>query len=409
MCDLARQTARAHGVEIEAIATPVERLDVPPGAFDIVYGANLLHHVQDIDGTLAAVERALKPGGRCFFWDPLAYNPAINVYRRMARACAPPTSTRSPSRSCPSSGAGSSRSGTGSSGWPRLALFLKYYFVDRLDPNQVRYWKRILEEDPARIGWWFSPLQRLDAVLLRLPLVRRLAWNIAVWGRKAAYRGGRAVRLPRRPRVQRGGRPPAAPSAPARVPRRPARRRRDLLRERRQRGRLGGLARAESRRDPRITVIDLSRNFGHSIAITAGLDHARGDAVVVMDCDLQDPPELVPQMVALYRQGFDVVHARRRTRRGESPFKRLTARLFYWTMRLAADRSPEPHVGEFRLMSRAGGGRAAGPPRAPSPRARPRGLGRVPPDRHRLRAAGARRGHDQVPAGEDGEARPGTA
>jgi glycosyltransferase involved in cell wall biosynthesis len=109
---------------------------------------------------------------------------------------------------------------------------------------------------------------------------------------------------------------------------------------------------AESGSDPRITVIDLSRNFGHSIAITAGLDHARGDAVVVMDCDLQDPPELVPQMVALYRQGFDVVHARRRTRRGESSFKRLTARLFYWTMRLAADRSPEPHVGEFRLMSR---------------------------------------------------------
>jgi len=109
---------------------------------------------------------------------------------------------------------------------------------------------------------------------------------------------------------------------------------------------------SESRSDPRITIIDLSRNFGHSIAITAGLDHARGDAVVVMDCDLQDPPELVPHMVALYRKGFDVVHARRRTRRGESPFKRATARLFYWTMRLAADRSPEPHVGEFRLMSR---------------------------------------------------------
>ena len=109
---------------------------------------------------------------------------------------------------------------------------------------------------------------------------------------------------------------------------------------------------SESRADPRIKVIDLSRNFGHSIAITAGLDHARGDAVVVMDCDLQDPPELIPELVAEYRRGFDVVHARRRTRRGESPFKRLTARLFYWTMRLAADRSPEPHVGEFRLMSR---------------------------------------------------------
>jgi glycosyltransferase involved in cell wall biosynthesis len=109
---------------------------------------------------------------------------------------------------------------------------------------------------------------------------------------------------------------------------------------------------AESLHDPRITVVSLSRNFGHSIAITAGLDHARGDAVVVMDCDLQDPPELVAEMVALYRRGFDVVHARRRTRRGESAFKRLSARLFYWTMKVAAERSPEPHVGEFRLMSR---------------------------------------------------------
>jgi dolichol-phosphate mannosyltransferase len=109
---------------------------------------------------------------------------------------------------------------------------------------------------------------------------------------------------------------------------------------------------AAAREDARIVVVELSRNFGHSIAITAGLDHARGDAVVVMDCDLQDPPELIPRMVELYRRGFDVVHARRRTRRGESLFKRATARLFYWTLRLAADRSPEPHVGEFRLMGR---------------------------------------------------------
>ena len=108
----------------------------------------------------------------------------------------------------------------------------------------------------------------------------------------------------------------------------------------------------ESRLDPRLRVIDLSRNFGHAIAITAGLDHVRGDAVVVMDGDLQDPPELVPAMVSLYKQGFDVVHARRRTRHRERPFKRATARLFYALMRLAAERSPEPDVGEFRLMSR---------------------------------------------------------
>lgn len=186
MCDLARQTARAHGVEVEAIATPVERLDVPPGAFDIVYGANLLHHVQDVDGTLAAVERALKPGGRCFFWDPLAYNPAINVYRRMASGVRTTDEHPLTFEIVSQLRRRFVEVGHREFWLASLALFLKYYFVDRLDPNQVRYWKRILEEDPARIGWWFSPLQRLDTVLLRLPLVRRLAWNIAVWGRKAA-------------------------------------------------------------------------------------------------------------------------------------------------------------------------------------------------------------------------------
>lgn len=109
---------------------------------------------------------------------------------------------------------------------------------------------------------------------------------------------------------------------------------------------------AEARKDPRLKVIDLSRNFGHSAAITAGLDHVGGDAVVVMDGDLQDPPELIPRMVELYKQGFDVVHARRTTRRSENVVKRLTAWLFYALMRLAAETAPEASVGEFRLVSR---------------------------------------------------------
>jgi glycosyltransferase involved in cell wall biosynthesis len=108
----------------------------------------------------------------------------------------------------------------------------------------------------------------------------------------------------------------------------------------------------QARADQRIRVVDLSRNFGHSAAITAGLDYARGDAVVVMDSDLQDPPELVPEMVALYVQGFDVVHARRAARRGEGLMKRLTARLFYALMRMVAERGLLADVGEFRLLSR---------------------------------------------------------
>lgn len=104
--------------------------------------------------------------------------------------------------------------------------------------------------------------------------------------------------------------------------------------------------------DPRLKVIEFSRNFGHPAAITAGLDHAQGDAVVLMDADLQDPPEVIPEMIALYRQGFDVVHAQRRSRAGESIFKRASAWLFYRLMRAATSGSVPVDVGEFRLMSR---------------------------------------------------------
>jgi dolichol-phosphate mannosyltransferase len=109
----------------------------------------------------------------------------------------------------------------------------------------------------------------------------------------------------------------------------------------------------EAARDGRIRVLGLSRNFGHQAAITAGLDFASGDAVVIMDADLQDPPELLPRMLALYDEGYDVVSARRVGREGEGPFKRGTAALFYALMRRAVDERLQPQVGDFRLFSRA--------------------------------------------------------
>jgi dolichol-phosphate mannosyltransferase len=105
--------------------------------------------------------------------------------------------------------------------------------------------------------------------------------------------------------------------------------------------------------DARIKLVQLSRNFGHPAAITAGLDCAQGDAVILMDADLQDPPDLIPEMVALYRQGFDVVQARRSSRPKESRFKRATAWLFYRIMGFLTKNEIEANVGEFRLMSRA--------------------------------------------------------
>jgi glycosyltransferase involved in cell wall biosynthesis len=103
--------------------------------------------------------------------------------------------------------------------------------------------------------------------------------------------------------------------------------------------------------DPRLKVLELSRNFGHPAAITAGLDNARGEVVVLMDADLQDPPEIIPDMIGLYRQGFDVVHAQRSSRSGESIFKRASSWLFYRLLRASSSGTIPVDVGEFRLMS----------------------------------------------------------
>jgi len=112
------------------------------------------------------------------------------------------------------------------------------------------------------------------------------------------------------------------------------------------------LLRAERVRRPRLGIVDLSRNFGHQIAATAGLDAARGDAVVLMDGDLQDPPELIEAFLAKWREGYDVVFATRKSRKGESPFKLLTARIFYRTIRRLTNVSIPVDTGDFRLMSR---------------------------------------------------------
>jgi polyisoprenyl-phosphate glycosyltransferase len=105
--------------------------------------------------------------------------------------------------------------------------------------------------------------------------------------------------------------------------------------------------------EPRYKVLSLSRNFGHQLAITAGLDRADGDAVVVMDADLQDPPEVVSQMLARWRDGSDVVFAVRSRRHGESAFKKLTAALYYRLLRAMLGGASIPtDAGDFRLMSR---------------------------------------------------------
>jgi dolichol-phosphate mannosyltransferase len=104
-------------------------------------------------------------------------------------------------------------------------------------------------------------------------------------------------------------------------------------------------------RDDRIVVIDFSRNFGHQLAVTAGLDHARGDAVIIMDSDMQDPPSVSFELITKWEEGYDVVYAQRRTRK-DTLFKKLTANLFYRVLQKLSDIEIPRNTGDFRLMDR---------------------------------------------------------
>jgi polyisoprenyl-phosphate glycosyltransferase len=104
--------------------------------------------------------------------------------------------------------------------------------------------------------------------------------------------------------------------------------------------------------DPRVKVVDFARNFGHQVAITAGADYARGDAVVIIDADLQDPPEVILQLLAKWREGYEVVYAVRSERKGETWFKEFTAKAFYRIIYRITDIDIPQDTGDFRLMDR---------------------------------------------------------
>lgn len=112
------------------------------------------------------------------------------------------------------------------------------------------------------------------------------------------------------------------------------------------------IGRALRAQDPRIKIVNFSRNFGHQVAISAGIDYAEGDAVVIIDSDLQDPPEVIPEMIAQWKAGFAVVYAQREKRKGETAFKLFTASLFYRLIRRLASIDIPPDTGDFRLIDR---------------------------------------------------------
>ena len=112
------------------------------------------------------------------------------------------------------------------------------------------------------------------------------------------------------------------------------------------------MLRALAARDPRVRVIRLSRNFGHQLALTAGMDLARGQAIITLDSDLQDPPEVIPALMAQWRAGGEVVYAQRTRRRGETLFKRASAAVFYRLLRRHTALDIPPDTGDYRLLDR---------------------------------------------------------
>lgn len=113
-----------------------------------------------------------------------------------------------------------------------------------------------------------------------------------------------------------------------------------------------GILKEIAKEDAHAKVVSFSRNFGHQNAVSAGIDYATGDAVVLIDADLQDPPELIPNMISSWEKGWDVVYATRKARKGESAFKRGTAKLFYRVLNALSDTEIPKDTGDFRLMDK---------------------------------------------------------
>ncbi len=107
-----------------------------------------------------------------------------------------------------------------------------------------------------------------------------------------------------------------------------------------------------AKEDEKAKIISFSRNFGHQAAVTAGLKEVTGDAIVIIDADLQDPPVLIPEMLELWEQGNEVIYGKRKTRKGESAFKLLTAKMFYKTLNALSDVEIPKDTGDFRLVDR---------------------------------------------------------
>ncbi|MEW6742500.1 MAG: class I SAM-dependent methyltransferase [Planctomycetota bacterium] len=183
MTQFAEELARHHNTHLTTIIAQGEELDLEPESYDIIHAANIIHHLADKEAFFAGIRRGLKPGGVFVSWDPLKYNPVINVYRRLATKVRTEDERPLSYRDVSLARKYFADLRTRHFWLLSQAIFLKYFLLDRVDPNRERYWKRIYSESGASLRWWM-PLRALDRVLLRIPGLKWLSWNIVMYGHK---------------------------------------------------------------------------------------------------------------------------------------------------------------------------------------------------------------------------------
>lgn len=179
MVDIALKLAAKNGVQIQGKGINAMAIDYPDNTFDIVYASNLLHHIPDPEMTIREIHRVLKPGGRMCFWDPLKHNPVINVYRRMATAVRTEDETPLDINLVDFVRSHFSNTRYDTFWIATLWIFLRFYLIEKVNPNDERYWKKIIIEHD-RLRPTYCRLEKVDKLLKYIPGMKRMAWNLAI-------------------------------------------------------------------------------------------------------------------------------------------------------------------------------------------------------------------------------------
>ena len=183
MIEVTQTLAQKYNVNVQTLVTPAECITIEDNSFDLIYAGNLLHHIQDKAKLFHELNRLLKPSGKIFFWDPIKYNPLINIYRIIATKVRTEDERPLGIYDLALIRTHFTNIQTRFFWLLSLLLFVKYFLYDWLSPNSNRYWKLILHETEATLKWW-HPLKRIDDFLLQIPGIKWLAWNMVVWGQK---------------------------------------------------------------------------------------------------------------------------------------------------------------------------------------------------------------------------------